>query len=389
MKQILIAVATVIPALHAAPIEPKFRPVNVDTNIAIGYGVTVADVDGDKKPDIVLCDAKQIVWYSNPGWEKHVIAENLTKLDHVCIAAQDIDGDGKAEIAVGAGWNPGDTVNSGALFFLQAPADRTQRWEPIALPHEPTMHRIRWTKDAKKGWALVSVPLHGRGNKDAKGDGVRIQRYFPSKDLKSPWTVETISDRLHKTHNFDPRPGSDGAVEKILVGAAEGAFLLDSSAGNGAFQATQIGSDENGGVGEIRALGDAGGGIAAISPMHGNQLVVFRPPAPGGGGSLYQRTVIDENLADGHALACGDLLGLGTSQIVAGWRAMGRPRSVKVGVAVYIPAGERWIKVLVDDDQMACEDLCLADLDGDGRLDIVASGRATKNVKVYFNELAK
>ncbi|MEK7678021.1 MAG: VCBS repeat-containing protein [Verrucomicrobiota bacterium] len=34
----------------------------------------------------------------------------------------------------------------------------------------------------------------------------------------------------------------------------------------------------------------------------------------------------------------------------------------------------------------ACEDLALADLNGDGRLDIIAAGRATKNLKVYFNE---
>lgn len=34
---------------------------------------------------------------------------------------------------------------------------------------------------------------------------------------------------------------------------------------------------------------------------------------------------------------------------------------------------------------MACEDLKLADLDGDGRLDIVASGRATKNLVIYWN----
>jgi hypothetical protein len=35
---------------------------------------------------------------------------------------------------------------------------------------------------------------------------------------------------------------------------------------------------------------------------------------------------------------------------------------------------------------MACEDLQVADLDGDGRLDIVAAGRATHNHKIYFNE---
>ena len=41
---------------------------------------------------------------------------------------------------------------------------------------------------------------------------------------------------------------------------------------------------------------------------------------------------------------------------------------------------------LIDDNTMACEDLVLADLDGDGKLDIVASGRGTKNVKIYWNE---
>jgi hypothetical protein len=65
---------------------------------------------------------------------------------------------------------------------------------------------------------------------------------------------------------------------------------------------------------------------------------------------------------------------------------MGRPRSVKVGVALYVPVAGRWMKVSVDDDGMACEDLALADLDGDGRLDIVAAGRSTHNLKVYFNE---
>jgi hypothetical protein len=32
---------------------------------------------------------------------------------------------------------------------------------------------------------------------------------------------------------------------------------------------------------------------------------------------------------------------------------------------------------------MACEDLKVADLDGDGKPEIIAAGRATKNVVIY------
>src|SRR5438093_11446180 len=111
---VLVLGSTVLVSGAAEPKTPSFKQITIDPKIEIGYGVTVADVDGDKKPDIILADKNQIVWYQNPAWEKHVIAEHLTRLDHVCVAALDIDGDGKAEVAVGAGWNPSDTVNSSA-----------------------------------------------------------------------------------------------------------------------------------------------------------------------------------------------------------------------------------------------------------------------------------
>src|SRR5947207_3647563 len=168
---------------------PKFRAVEIDAKIEIGYGVAVADVDGDKKPDILLADKTQIVWYHNPDWTKHVIAEKLTPQDNVCIAAADIDGDGKAEVAVGAGWNPSDTVNSGAVFYLIPPADRTQKWEPVELHHEPTVHRMKWVKNEQGKFDLVVVPLHGRGNKNGSGEGVKILAYHMPPNPRDEWTT--------------------------------------------------------------------------------------------------------------------------------------------------------------------------------------------------------
>ena len=95
------------------PVEPVFRAVEIDSKLEIGYGLAIADVNGDAIPDLLLADKHQIVWYENPGWAKHVMAENLTVQDDVCIAAADINGDGKAEVAVGAGWNPSDTQKTG------------------------------------------------------------------------------------------------------------------------------------------------------------------------------------------------------------------------------------------------------------------------------------
>src|SRR5690242_4882461 len=85
--------------LHGAEfVLPKFRAVDIDKEVKIGYGLAIADVDGDKKPDILLADKDVVVWYQNPTWEKHVMAASLTDKDNVCIAAMDIDGDGRCEV---------------------------------------------------------------------------------------------------------------------------------------------------------------------------------------------------------------------------------------------------------------------------------------------------
>ena len=76
----------------------------------------------------------------------------------------------------------------------------------------------------------------------------------------------------------------------------------------------------------------------------------------------------------------------------------GRPH--RRGVRIYDPhssaataqiatAAHQVARQLIDPGGVAVEDLAAADLDGDGDIDIVAVGRATKNVKIYWNEAAK
>jgi hypothetical protein len=366
------------------------RPQTIDAKIQIGYGLAIADVDGDGNDDVLLADAKQIVWYRNPGWEKFVIAENLTTRDNVCIAARDLDGDGKAEIAVGAEWNPNDTTNSGAVFLLEPPADRTQRWTAKKLPHEPTTHRMGWLRADDGKFSLAVLPLHGRGNKAATGEGEGV------KFLTYPWpwregtTTSALFDAdagLHQTHNFEvmrTRPEVDGPL--LMVATKEGVRFLERR--RDAWRRHEVSTRP---AGEVR-VGHAGRMfVATIEPMHGNTAAVYRAPATPDGDWSAGRVVLDESLVQGHGLAVGDLLGVGHEQIVVGWRG-GGPAASKVGIKLFAAEdanGEKWkLHALIDDNAMACEDLKLADLNGDGRLDVIAAGRATKNVIIYWNETA-
>lgn len=392
MKRFLWMMMAAVATGGASVIEgadiPKFRAVDVDRKVEIGYGLAIADVDGDGKQDILLADKNLIVWYRNPDWKKSVMAERLTQLDHVCIAAADVNGDGRAEVAVGAGWNPGDTVNSGAVFYLVAPADRTQKWEAIQLPHEPTVHRMRWVKNNNGKFELVVVPLHGRGNKAGQGEGVRILAYHMPEDPKGKWTTTQLDGSLHQTHNFNPVQWDNDAGHEMLVAAKEGVFLLNNDLGQ--IKKRPIGGLGQAGfpgAGEVRdgKLPNGKRFVATVEPMHGNQVAIYTEPTDAE--RIWPRLVIDDTLVDGHAVGCGDLLKIGHDQLVVGWRAMNKA-GTKVGIKMYVPdaAGQKWTTHLIDDNTMACEDLLLADLDGNGRLDIVAAGRATKNLKVYFND---
>lgn len=394
MRYSLLLALFSLPALAAELPAFKARPQTIDSAIQIGYGLAIADVDGDGKQDILLADQKQIVWYRAPNWEKFVMAENLTPKDNVCIAARDLDGDGKAEVAVGAEWNPGDTVNSGAIFLLEPPADRTQRWTPKKLPHEPTTHRMLWIRGTDRGNYLAVLPLHGRGNKNNAGDGVQFLAYeWPWKATSKPIALWANLPPLHATHNFDVAVGGGlQGADTLLVATKEGVREINAVAN---IEVPQ--SVTSAGAGEVRRGALAGGAryITTIEPMHGNELVVYRGPAnqfSSGVDWTPTRVVLDSTLNQGHGLATGDLLGIGSDQIVAGWRAGGKPGE-KVGIKLFVAAdarGDTWKQhALIDDNQMACEDLKIADLNGDGKPDIIAAGRATKNVIIYWNETEK
>lgn len=374
---------TLLPLLLLCPFvgsdTPSFKAQVIDNQIDIGYGLAIGDVDGDKRPDILLADKKEIVWYRNTGketWPRYVMAANLTEKDNVCIAARDLDGDGKVEVAVGAQWDPGEThdpAQSGAVFYLMRPSDPTKSWEAVRLPHEPTTHRMKWAQVGKGRFQLIVVPLHGRDNKNGEGRGVHILAYEFPKNPRGEWKTQLVDSTLHMTHNAEV--WEDGETTKLIVAAKEGCKILQYTGGKWQHDGSWIGKGYPSGEVKRGLSSDKKPLLATVSPMHGNELVVFQDNQP---------TVLFNRMAQGHAVVCADFLGLGYSQVATGWRMPNGDKTF--GVRLFTPDGASWKQLEVDESvKMACEDLQVADLDLDGDPDLVASGRATLNVVVYWN----
>ena len=388
LKMLLPCLPVLLWSAQAA--EPKFEAQTIDPNILIGYGLAVGDVDGDGDQDLLLADKRDFWWYENPSWKKHLFhsfhqgAERNKLRDNVCLAARDIDGDGKVEVAVGGNWNPGNTDSekeSGSVHFLGS----LGKVKPVRLPHEPTTHRMRWVKSGPKKYSLVVLPLHGRGNRGGAGENaVAVFAYHPPADLSAgSWKTTLLNKELHKTHNFDSLAPDANSPDHLVLGGGEGARHLRLQGGEWKATDLQL-PDMNGGAGEIRIghpnLNKGRKFVACIEPLHGTTVATYVSNDQG-----WTRTVLDESLAQGHALAVADLLGSDNLQVVAGWR--NRNKDGKVGIKLYAQGEDgSWTTHLIDDNKMAAEDLKVVDLNNDGKLDIVACGRSTKNVIIYWNK---
>jgi hypothetical protein len=379
------------PSEAKAPSAMQFRAEEIATDFGIGYAVTTGDVNGDGRTDVVAINATDLVWFEAPSWQKRVILTGVTPRDNVCLALHDIDRDGRLDVALGASWQPTNTTSGGTLHWVRQGAPGAE-WTLHSIAEEPTLHRIRWADlDGDGNRELLVVPLHGRGTKgpDWQGQGARILIFTPpANPARDPWPVEVVDDTLHIVHNFLPTNMDEGKAEEILTASREGVTLLHRATKTTIKADSRIKTDltvswvrtliGEGAPGEIK-LGRVGGRrmIATIEPWHGKSVVIYADQ-PG----VWARSVIESEITGGHALGWADFDGDGNDELAVGWRDQ------KPGVAIYAVDrdGALKSKVTIDDGGMATEDLVVADLNGDKQPDIIASGRATRNVKIYWNE---
>lgn len=389
---LLLTVACLASRTAGSSELPGFEARVIDPDVGkICYAVTLADVDGDQRNDVVAVTENRVVWFRNPDWKLHVIIEDQTDRDNVCIAPHDIDGDGQVDFALGAGWQ-----KDGTLQWLSRGANLGERWKVHFIAREGLLHRMRWGDMFGAGRPqLVISPL----NKTVAPGGVRLTAFeIPNDPRTDPWKSTVLDESLNAMHahwmgDFD----NDGRTD-VLTASQEGIYLFQKSA-KGALTRTQIGAGASDpekptgrGAGEIK-VGQLKGKqrfIVTIEPMHGKSVVVYTEPPQGE--KLWQRHVLDDSLNRGHAIGVADLDRDGSDELIIGHSDKGTGEITGPGIYLYQAqdaAGSKWRKTILDNGGIATEDLVVEDLNGDGWPDIVAGGRATHNVKLYLCQPAR
>ena len=242
----------------------------------------------------------------------------------------------------------------------------------------PTAHRVRWIDPEGNGKKVLLLgPMVGKRFPPVEGDPVPIYLYRPG-----TWQRETISTVPRGVlHAINPVDWDGTARQQLLTASYAGIHRLEFV--HGQWVATLLTPGDPRpwplcGSSEVR-LGHLGSQriLVAIEPWHGNQVVVYLPE-----GEHWKRVVIEDRMENGHALAVGDLDGDGRDEIVSGFRGKGCQLSIYQAVDA---KGEHWRKTVLDDGGIAAADCVIEDFNGDGKPDIAAIGASTGNVKLYIN----
>jgi hypothetical protein len=360
--------------------EARFERIVIDPNFPGAYQVEVADVNGDKRPDVIAVGGSTCAWYENPTWKKRIVTGARETPGIISSATADLDGDGKAEIAIAYEFGM-NTPTKGKLLLAKQGSGLDDPWTIPNRRGIGSIHRLRWGDvDGKDGLDLIIAPLFGP---EAKPPGYQQAPatilFHPSKS-GGALGFQRLSSFfvLHAIELIDVT--GDGRPD-ILAADNQGLQLISFEGGawrTVSLLAGAAGEAPKRGCSEVHlGRADSKRFIATVEPWHGTDVAVWREGEPG---SLKfgPRAMIDDTLADGHALWVADVDGDGDDEIFAGHRG----KDHRVSMYDFDRSVQKWKKTVIDQD-IAAQDLRGGDLDGDGTPDVVGVGGSTHNVVWY------
>lgn len=387
----LLTACQVADAQRGSPEFVSFEKNTLDESMRGGYGVEVADMDGDGLTDIIALATRpgQFAWYKNPSWEKFVIS---TVADgNIDSAPLDIDGDGDMDIALASDFNLGASTEGGLLHWLENPGNPTvnQEWTMHYIDEIPTTHRIKWADINGDGdMELVNLPIIGIGAEAPLYDvPLQLKAYGIPEDLDvDSWPGVVLDNSLEMAHGLGITDWDGDGRDDMLSASFYGVHLFQLAKNGQPVAKTQIGAGKSGERPEIGSsevdLGVIAGDerfVATIEPWHGNEVVVYT--AGSDASALWDRRVIETEFVGGHALLVRDMDNDGFDEIIAGHRS----DPFSLFIYRFNAAADTWDKYDLDLGGIGLAGLAIADLNGDGFNDVVGIGSSTRNVVYYEN----
>lgn len=383
-------------AEFAASIEWNFERIIIDSTFARGYQITAADFNNDQKPDLATVSDrdKEVFWYENPTWEKHLISNSTS--NNIDLAPYDVNADGYMDLALASKFALGNSLEGGYVHWLENSGHPDTLWKTHYIDSIPTSHRLRWTDiDGNGKHELVNLPIIGIGAIAPEYNVPLDMVYYtiPDNPATDSWPKTVIDSTLHMVHGISIVQFNDDNLPNILTASFEGVNVYTSieNEENIEWNKKHLASGDTSprpkqGASEV-GLGSLGESsrpfLATIEPWHGNQVVVYTPEEDEN--TLWKRNVIDTSFVDGHALRCADLNNDGISEIIAGHRGEG----FNLYIYYHNTQENTWSRFPLDQGGMSAAGLFIFDFDEDGYLDIAACGSRTNNVVLYRNLLGK
>jgi hypothetical protein len=323
----------------------------------------VGDIDGDGQTDIVVAssDGGPLVWYQYPDWRRHVIAPSG---GWSCFGqAIDMDGDGDCDILISA-WYEGNRIE----------------WYENPRPHgDPA--RDPWQRHT------VGEPrAHDLHAGDIDGDG---KLEIVGRAQRSHFGVPRAEEERdgHEIYVFKQSGPDQWARAEIRTPTGEGLALADMD-GDGRLEAIIGGRWYDSPTDLLHQPwpehvfcdwfpdavvmaadinGDGRLDIVLSGSETTHRLSWFEAPADPRRGP-WREHVIDPEVNFVHSLAVADMNGDGRLDVVAAEMHQSATRRVMV----YLNEGDgRWRREVVA--ETGSHNICVADIGNDGRMDIVGA----------------